>query len=68
MPHATFEPAFVKESEGGTNMFIVYLHKQVFLFRPNLVLSERSCRPNGEVLRSTPKGVLTAQDLGGLPV
>ena len=36
---ATFEPAFVKESEGGTNMFIVYLYKQVFLYRPNLVLS-----------------------------
>ena len=24
--------------------------------------------PDGEVFRSTPKGVLTAQDLGGLPV
>ena len=44
-------------------MFIVYLHKQAFLYRPNLVPSEKSCRPDGEVLRSTPKGVLTAQDL-----
>ena len=49
-------------------MFIVYLDKQVFLYRPNLVLSERSCRPDEEVLRSTPKEVLTAQDLGDLPV
>ena len=44
-------------------MFIVYLHKQVFLYRANLVLSERSCQPDGEVLWSTPKGVLMAQDL-----
>ena len=29
---------------------------------------DMSCRPDWEVLRSTPKGVLTAQDLEGLLV
>ena len=49
-------------------MFIVYLHKQVFLYRASLVLSERSGRPDGEVFRLTPKGVLMAQDLEGHPM
>ena len=46
-------------------MFIVYLHKQVFLYRASLVPSERSGQPDEEVFWLTPKGVLTAQDLEG---
>ena len=49
-------------------MFIVYLHEQVFLYRASLVLSERSGQPDEEVFRSTPNGVLTAQDLEGHPM
>ena len=48
-------------------MFIVYLHKQVFLYRASLVPSESSCRPDGEVFRSIPKRGSDGTRFGGSP-